>query len=73
MTVTRTPVNPWPWAEAFGFNQTELVERAGRVLVYSGQAAVSADGVPQHPETWARSSRSPWTTSRRCSGTPAWA
>jgi enamine deaminase RidA (YjgF/YER057c/UK114 family) len=48
MTVTRTPVNPWPWAAAFGFNQAELVEDAGRVLVCSGQAAVSADGVPQH-------------------------
>ena len=48
MTVTRTPVNPWSWADAFGFNQAELVEGAGRVLVCSGQAAVSADGVPQH-------------------------
>jgi enamine deaminase RidA (YjgF/YER057c/UK114 family) len=48
MTVTRTPVNPWPWAAAFGFNQAELVEGAGRVLVCSGQAAISPDGVPQH-------------------------
>jgi len=49
MTVTRRGVNPWTWADAFGFNQAELVEGAGRVLVCSGQAAVSADGVPQHP------------------------
>jgi enamine deaminase RidA (YjgF/YER057c/UK114 family) len=48
MTVTRTPVNPWSWADAFGFSQAELVEGAGRVLVCSGQAALSADGVPQH-------------------------
>ncbi|WP_448626281.1 RidA family protein [Geodermatophilus sp. URMC 64] len=49
MTVTRTPVNPWPWSLAIGFNQAELVEGASRVLVLSGQAAMSADGVPQHP------------------------
>jgi enamine deaminase RidA (YjgF/YER057c/UK114 family) len=49
MTVTRTPVNPWTWSVAFGFNQAELVEGASRVLVCSGQAAVSPDGAPQHP------------------------
>ncbi len=49
MPVTRTPVNPWPWSVAFGFDQAQLVEGAGRVLLCSGQAAVSADGVPQHP------------------------
>jgi enamine deaminase RidA (YjgF/YER057c/UK114 family) len=48
MTATRTPVNPWPWSLAYGFSQAELVEGAGRVLVCSGQAAVSADGAPQH-------------------------
>ena len=48
MTVTRTPINPWPWSAAFGFNQAELVEGAGRVLVLSGQAAAAADGSPQH-------------------------
>ena len=48
MTVPRTPVNPWPWSVAFGFNQAELVEGASRVLVCSGQAAMSPDGVPQH-------------------------
>jgi enamine deaminase RidA (YjgF/YER057c/UK114 family) len=48
MTVTRTPVNPWPWSLAIGFNQAEVVEGASRVLVLSGQAAMSADGVPQH-------------------------
>ncbi|MGY1660221.1 RidA family protein [Geodermatophilus sp. SYSU D00705] len=49
MPVTRTPVNPWPWSAAFGFDQAALVEGAGRVLVCSGQAAVNAEGVPQHP------------------------
>lgn len=48
MTVTRTPVNPWSWSLGFGFNQAELVEGAGRVLVLSGQAAAAADGTPQH-------------------------
>jgi enamine deaminase RidA (YjgF/YER057c/UK114 family) len=48
MTITRTPVNPWPWSLAYGFNQAELVEGASRVLVLSGQAAAAADGTPQH-------------------------
>jgi enamine deaminase RidA (YjgF/YER057c/UK114 family) len=48
MTLTRTPINPWPWSSAFGFNQAELVEGASRVLVLSGQAAAAADGSPQH-------------------------
>ena len=48
MTVTRTPVNPWSWSLGFGFNQAELVEGAGRVLVLSGQAAAAADGTTQH-------------------------
>ncbi|MGK5115570.1 MULTISPECIES: RidA family protein [unclassified Geodermatophilus] len=49
MAVTRTAVNPWPWSVAFGFDQAAVLEGAGRVLVCSGQAAVSADGTPQHP------------------------
>jgi enamine deaminase RidA (YjgF/YER057c/UK114 family) len=48
MTLTRTPINPWPWSAAFGFDQAQLVEGAGRVLVLSGQAAAAADGSPQH-------------------------
>jgi enamine deaminase RidA (YjgF/YER057c/UK114 family) len=48
MTLTRTPINPWAWSQAFGFNQGELVEGASRVLVLSGQAAAAADGSPQH-------------------------
>ncbi len=48
MAVSRTPVNPWPWSVAMGFNQAELVEGATRTLVCSGQAAMSADGTPQH-------------------------
>ncbi|MCU1619390.1 MAG: Endoribonuclease [Modestobacter sp.] len=49
MSVTRTPVNPWSWSLDYGFTQAELVEGARRVLVLSGQGAVSADGTPQHP------------------------
>jgi enamine deaminase RidA (YjgF/YER057c/UK114 family) len=48
MTVTRTSVNPWPWSLGYGFDQAQLVKGATRVLVLSGQAAVDADGTPQH-------------------------
>jgi enamine deaminase RidA (YjgF/YER057c/UK114 family) len=48
MTATRTSVNPWPWSLGYGFDQAQLVEGATRVLVLSGQAAVDADGTPQH-------------------------
>ena len=45
----RTPINPWPWSLALGFDQAQLIERHGRELVCSGQDAVDADGAPQHP------------------------
>ena len=48
MAVSRTPVNPWPWSVAMGFNQAELVEGTTRTLVCSGQTAMSPDGKPQH-------------------------
>jgi enamine deaminase RidA (YjgF/YER057c/UK114 family) len=48
-TLQRTPVNPWPWSVAMGYNQAEVVEGATRVLVCAGQTAVSAEGTPQHP------------------------
>jgi enamine deaminase RidA (YjgF/YER057c/UK114 family) len=48
MTISRTSVDPWPWSTAMGFHQGEVIEGAGRVLVTSGQAAMSADGRPQH-------------------------
>lgn len=44
----RTPINPWQWSLAFGFNQAELVESASRMLFCSGQTSVDADGAPQH-------------------------
>jgi enamine deaminase RidA (YjgF/YER057c/UK114 family) len=47
--VERTAVNPWTWSLAFGFNQGELVEGAGRVLFCAGQTSVDEDGAPQHP------------------------
>ncbi|MGH9185893.1 MAG: RidA family protein [Acidimicrobiales bacterium] len=47
--VVRSAVNPWTWSLAFGFNQGELVEGAGKVLFCAGQTSVDADGNPQHP------------------------
>jgi enamine deaminase RidA (YjgF/YER057c/UK114 family) len=44
----RTPVNPWPWSLAMGFNQGEVVEGHRRTLFCAGQTAMSADGAPQH-------------------------
>jgi len=49
MAVRRSAVNPWPWSVAMGYNQGEVVEGGSRVLVTSGQAAMSPDGRPQHP------------------------
>ncbi|MFD2092582.1 RidA family protein [Blastococcus deserti] len=49
MTLSRIRINPWQWSVAMGFNQAELVEGATRVLVCSGQTAMSAEGTPQHP------------------------
>ncbi|MFS8104293.1 RidA family protein [Lentzea alba] len=44
----RTPINPWPWSLNLGYNQGELVSGQARTLYLSGQAAMSADGEPQH-------------------------
>ncbi len=44
----RTPVNPWPWSLDFGFNQAEIIEGHRRELVCAGQAAIDANGTPQH-------------------------
>jgi enamine deaminase RidA (YjgF/YER057c/UK114 family) len=45
----RTPVNPWQWSVAMGFNQGEIVEGQTRILFCSGQTSVDADGQAQHP------------------------
>jgi enamine deaminase RidA (YjgF/YER057c/UK114 family) len=45
----RTPINPHSWTVGLGFDQAQLIEGAQRQLVCSGQDAVDADGVPQHP------------------------
>jgi enamine deaminase RidA (YjgF/YER057c/UK114 family) len=45
----RTAVNPWPWSVERGFNQAELLRGHTRELIMSGQCAMSADGLPQHP------------------------
>jgi enamine deaminase RidA (YjgF/YER057c/UK114 family) len=44
----RTPVNPWGWSLKFGFNQGEVVQGHRRELICSGQAAMDANGKPQH-------------------------
>lgn len=44
----KTSINPSQWSVEYGFNQGELVEGATRELYVSGQAAMSADGQPQH-------------------------
>jgi enamine deaminase RidA (YjgF/YER057c/UK114 family) len=44
----RIPVNPWQWSLSLAYNQAELLQAPERVLVCAGQAAVDADGRPQH-------------------------
>lgn len=45
----RTPVNPWPWSLALGYNQAEILAGSRRQLICAGQTAVDAGGNPQHP------------------------
>ncbi|MBA2277867.1 MAG: RidA family protein [Chloroflexia bacterium] len=49
MAVERRAVNPWTWQDQFGFVQANEVKGIERVLICSGQTAMSADGQPQHP------------------------
>jgi len=42
----RTDVNPWEWSKAFGFSQAVEVRGAERILICSGQTAISEDGSP---------------------------
>jgi len=44
----RSPVNPWKWSLALGYNQAELIEGGRRQLICSGQTAVDALGAPRH-------------------------
>jgi enamine deaminase RidA (YjgF/YER057c/UK114 family) len=44
----RTAVNPWPWSAELSFHQGEVVTGQTRTLYCAGQAAMSADGTPQH-------------------------
>lgn len=46
--MNRTAVNPSQWSLQFGFNQAELIERASKILVCSGQTAIDAEGNVQH-------------------------
>jgi enamine deaminase RidA (YjgF/YER057c/UK114 family) len=42
----RTDVNPWEWSKAFGFSQAVAVGGVARILICSGQTAISEDGSP---------------------------
>ncbi|WP_367138624.1 RidA family protein [Saccharothrix sp. HUAS TT1] len=44
----RTAVNPWTWSAELGYNQGEVVSGHTRTLYCAGQAAMSADGEPEH-------------------------
>ena len=48
MTTERTAVNPWAWSLPLGYNQGETVSGHTRTLYCSGQAAMNADGKPEH-------------------------
>jgi reactive intermediate/imine deaminase len=42
--MNKTPVNPWTWQDARGFNQAWRVDGAGSTLFVSGQGPLDADG-----------------------------
>lgn len=42
----RNDVNPWEWSKAFGFSQAVDVKGAERLLLCSGQTAITDDGSP---------------------------
>ena len=44
----RRIINPWTWQDQLGFVQANEVSGFKRVLVCSGQTAMSAAGVPMH-------------------------
>jgi len=44
----RMAVNPWDWSLKLGYNQAEAIEGISRQLICAGQAAVDAEGDPQH-------------------------
>jgi enamine deaminase RidA (YjgF/YER057c/UK114 family) len=46
--VERKVINPWGWQDQLGFVQANELSGFRRVLVCSGQAALSADGRPLH-------------------------
>jgi enamine deaminase RidA (YjgF/YER057c/UK114 family) len=42
------PVNPWDWADKFGYSQAYEVTGATRTLYLAGQASVDTEGNPVH-------------------------
>ena len=49
MAAERRAINPWQWQDQFGFVQANEVTGVKRMLICSGQTAMNADGLPQHP------------------------
>lgn len=45
----RTPINPWPWSQQYGYHQGEVLTGERRRLVCAGQTSVDGAGEPQHP------------------------
>jgi enamine deaminase RidA (YjgF/YER057c/UK114 family) len=44
--MNRRDVNPWEWSKAFGFSQAVELTGAERILICSGQTAMSPEGTP---------------------------
>jgi enamine deaminase RidA (YjgF/YER057c/UK114 family) len=40
----KKPINPWEWAEKYMYSQAWRVDGASSVVVFSGQAPLSAEG-----------------------------
>jgi enamine deaminase RidA (YjgF/YER057c/UK114 family) len=45
-TLERKDINPWEWSKAFGFSQAVELTSADRVLMCSGQTAMTGNGTP---------------------------
>jgi enamine deaminase RidA (YjgF/YER057c/UK114 family) len=50
----RTPANLSNWSLNFGYNQSEIIEDAGRQLKCAGQTSVDSKGNQQHPKDMRR-------------------
>jgi len=41
-------INPWRWQDVYGFSQAWKIDGVRSLIVISGQASISADGVVMH-------------------------